>query len=127
MLSLSSWVNFNGFGAVDTTNIGLRCDRGRPLGMSESWLVASPSTTFPPATPGLRPRIGERGRHSTARVSVVSVKDIRVAGTGDCGVRRMLPTRAGDKPPRYIPPSPRRDSGRVLGYRAGLRSREYLG
>ena len=33
---------------------------------------------------------------------MVSVKDIRVAGTGDCGVRRMLPTRAGDKPPRYI-------------------------
>ena len=55
------------------------------------------------------PRIGVRGRPSIARVSVLSVKDIRVAGTGDCGMRRPLPTQAGDEPlasrslrPRYI-------------------------
>ena len=42
-----------------------------------------------------------------AGVSVLSVKYIRVAGTGDCGMRRLFPTQAGDKPPRYIflPPS----------------------
>ena len=39
---------------------------------------------------------------STARVSALGVKDVRVAGTGDCGMRRLRPTQAGDKPPRYI-------------------------
>jgi hypothetical protein len=48
-----------------------------------------------------------------AGVSVLSVKDIRVVEKGDCRMRRLLPTRAGDKPPRYIFPyrletSPRR-------------------
>ena len=40
---------------------------------------------------------------------MLSVKDIRVAGTGDYGMRRPLPTQAGDEPlasrslrPRYI-------------------------
>ena len=41
-------------------------------------------------------------RPSTARVCVLSVKDFRVAGTGNCRMRRLLPTQAGDKPPRYI-------------------------
>ena len=53
---------------------------------------------------GFSPRTGARGRPSTARLSVLSVKDIRVGGTGDRGVRRLLPTQAGDKPPRYIFP-----------------------
>ena len=43
------------------------------------------------------------------RVSVLSVKDFLVAETGDCRMRRLLPSQAGDKPlasrslrPRYI-------------------------
>ena len=46
-----------------------------------------------------------------AGVSVLSVKDFQVAGAGDCRMRRLLPTQAGDKPlasrslrPRYISP-----------------------
>ena len=35
---------------------------------------------------------------------MLDVKDIRVVGMGDCGMRRPRPTRAGDKPPRYIFP-----------------------
>ena len=37
-----------------------------------------------------------------ARVSVLSLKDFQVAGTGDCRMRRQLPTQAGDEPLRYI-------------------------
>ena len=44
-----------------------------------------------------------------AGISVLSVKDFQVVGTGDCRMRRLLPTQAGDKPlasrslrPRYI-------------------------
>ena len=36
------------------------------------------------------------------RVSVLSVKDFLVAETGDCRMRRLLPSQAGDKPQRYI-------------------------
>ena len=46
---------------------------------------------------------------SIAGVSVLSVKDVRVAGAGDYGMRPLLPTQAGDEPlasrslrPRYI-------------------------
>ena len=56
---------------------------------------------------GFSPRIGVRDRPSIARVSVLSVKYIPVAGTGDCRMPGLFPTQAGDKPPRYIflPPS----------------------
>ena len=37
-----------------------------------------------------------------ARVSVLRVKGFKVAGTGNCRMRRLLPTQAGDEPPRYI-------------------------
>ena len=33
---------------------------------------------------------------------MLRVKDIRVVGMGDCGMRRLRPTQAGDEPPRYI-------------------------
>ena len=56
---------------------------------------------------------------------MLSVKDIRVAGTGDCGMRRLLPTQAGDKllasrslRPRYISPYPPLDSGFRRNHRA---------
>ena len=44
---------------------------------------------------------------------MLSVKDIRVVEKGDRRVPRLLPSQAGDKPPRYIFPyrletSPRR-------------------
>ena len=48
---------------------------------------------------------------------MLSVKDFQVAGAGDCRMRRLLPTQAGDKPPRYISPldyeMPIDGSGRV--------------
>ena len=47
-------------------------------------------------------RIGVWGMLLIAGVSVLSVKDIRVVEKGDCRMRRLLPTRVGDKPPRYI-------------------------
>ena len=50
---------------------------------------------------------------ASAGVSVLSVKDFQVAGTGDCRMGRLLPTQAGDEPlasrslrPRYISPLP---------------------
>ena len=49
-----------------------------------------------------RPSFEVWGEHSIARVSVIGVKDIRVVGMGDCGMRRPRPTQAGDEPPRYI-------------------------
>ena len=39
---------------------------------------------------------------------MLSVKDIRVAGTGNGPMRHLLPTQAGDEPPRYIFHSHRR-------------------
>ena len=33
---------------------------------------------------------------------MLSVKDSQVTGTGDCRIRRMLPTQARDEPQRYI-------------------------
>ena len=66
---------------------------------------------------------------SIAGVSVLSVKDIRVAGAGDYGMRPLLPTQAGDEPlasrslgPRYIllgETSPRlRAHSRARGFRS---------
>ena len=48
---------------------------------------------------------------------MLRVKDFRVAGAADCRVRRLPPSQAGDKPPRYIFLSAKRGWAQMLSTR----------